>query len=482
MKMFQSAAVRKERRAFLKSVGAAATALPFYRLLEASAVQAAEGPLRFVGVYMPHGVAAPLYNRQAGETETNFNLKFPGSVLAPFDDAQTYGKSFKDKLITIEGVDLAAGMEKSTNGHDAACVILTGCAPESHKTRNASIDQFLAVEKSLGSATRFSSLVLGVGNKSTESGWNLSYSAGGTPLPKIVDPAETYRMLFADLVVSGDPAAKADAERKRKRGASVLDYLRKDIGRLQTRLAPVEKQKLDQHLGSLRELEKKLDAFQASCDLPAAPSGNQFPQLLMYNGGEPYFDVITDLQIDLLAQALACDLTRFSTLLMNDLSRTKHFPELPEDVHNNVAHSYDSPTGSNHGSPGQPGKPDTWAKLGMQNLYSFGKVAKLMQRLDQLGILDSTLIYVSSDMGDPARHSLRNPPTILAVGANGQLKMGRRIVLPDDCPPDRWHCTDPALVANNHVLVKICQLFGVQVDAYGTATDPSHTKGGLSAL
>ena len=40
---------------------------------------------------------------------------------------------------------------------------------------------------------------------------------------------------------------------------------------------------------------------------------------------EPYFDAITDLQIDLLTQAFACDLTRFATFLMNDLSRTKIF-------------------------------------------------------------------------------------------------------------------------------------------------------------
>lgn len=267
--------------------------------------------------------------------------------------------------------------------------------------------------------------VLAVGNKSTESGSNLSYSAGGTPLPKTVDPAETFKMLFSDLVVSTDPQSKADAERKRKRGQSVLDYVRKDIARVQARLAPVEKQKLDQHLGSLRELEKKLDAFSAACTLPGKPDPTKTPKVLQYNGGEPYFDVITDLQIDMLAQAMACDLTRFATFMMSDLSRTNMFTDLPEDVHNGVAHTYDSPTGSNFGSPGQPGKPDTWTRLGVQNKYCIGKIARLMQRLDQVGILDDTLLYFSSDMGDPARHSLRNPPTILAGGVPTLRRAGR---------------------------------------------------------
>ena len=473
--------IARERRAFLRSVGAGAMALPFYRLLEGSAVQAAERPLRFIGGYFPHGIAAPLYNRQTGESETNYSLTFKDSVLSPFDDAAKYGKSFKDKIITIEGIDLAAGIEKSTNGHDAACVILTGCPPAQQKTRNASVDQFLAVEKGLGAQTRFASIVLAVGNKSTESGSNLSYSAGGTPLPKTVDPAETFQMLFSDLVVNTDPQSKADAERKRKRGQSVLDFVRKDIARVQARLAPVEKQKLDQHLGSLRELEKKLDAFSASCTLPSKPDASKAPKVLQYNGGEPYFDVITDLQIDMLAQAMACDLTRFATFMMGDLSRTNMFPDLPEDVHNGVAHTYDSPTGSNFGSAGQPGKPETWTRLGVQNKYCIGKIARLMQRLDQLGILDDTLMYFSSDMGDPARHSLRNPPTILAGGAGGKLKMGRRIVLADDCPADRFFCNEPGLTANNKILVKVCQLFGVQVDAFGTA-DAKYTQGSLTEL
>ena len=74
------------RRAFLRSVGAVGAALPFARLLaaEAAHAQQAMGPLRFVGVYHPHGATSPLYLRRAGETDTAFDLRAPGSVLAPF--------------------------------------------------------------------------------------------------------------------------------------------------------------------------------------------------------------------------------------------------------------------------------------------------------------------------------------------------------------------------------------------------------------
>jgi hypothetical protein len=474
----------RDRRRFLRGVGRAAAALPFYRLLESSAVHAQAGaaPLRFLGVYTPHGIAAPLFGRRPGETETTYDLRFPDSVLSPFDDATTQGFSFKDKITTIEGIDLAAGIEKSTNGHDASCVILTGSAPQGQKTANESVDQFLAVTHGLGAKTRFASLVLAVGNKSTESGWNLSYSASGTPLPKLVNPVEVFDMLFADLVVGDDPAARAEAEKKRRRGASVLDFLRKDIGRLNARLAGPEKLKLEQHLGSLREIEKQLEGLGGGgqCAKPARPAAPA--KLLQYNGGEPHFDTITDLQIDLLAQAFACDLTRFATLFLNDLSRTKLDPTLPEDIHNQVAHTYDPPTGSNYGSPGKPGNPETWRQLAKQNRYSFGKCARLLRRLEEAKVLDSSLVYMTSDMGDPARHSLRNVPTILAGGAGGRIKTGRRIVLHDDCPPDRWFCNDPKLVSNNKILVKICQVFGVQVDKYGTAGKPEITSGALTEL
>lgn len=484
--MTRSQTVHRSRRAFLRSVGRASLALPFYRLLESSAVHAAAGdpPQRFVGVYVPHGVAAPMFDRRPGETETSFDLKFPSSVLAPFDDAATYGATFKDKIVTIEGIDLAAGIERSTNGHDASCVLLTGSAPQGGKTGNESLDQHLAVTKGLGAETRFASLVLAVGTKSTESGHCLSYAPGGAPLPKIIDPAETFRMLFSDLVVGDDPAARAAADRKRRRGASVLEFLRKDIGRLHARLAAPERVKLDQHLTSLRELEKQLDAFQggATCKVPAAPASAQFPKLLMYNGGEPYFDKITDLQIDLLAQAIGCDLTRFATLFMNDLSRTKLDPMLPDDIHNQVAHQYDPPFGA-PGSPGaRPGNPATWAALARQNLYSYGKCARLLQRLAEVGALDSTLVYITSDMGDPARHSLRNVPTVLAGGANGKLKMGRRLVLNEDCPPQSPYCQDPKYVPNNRILVSIANLFGVQAASFGTAMKPEITAGRLAEL
>ena len=53
------------------------------------------------------------------------------------------------------------------------------------------------------------------------------------------------------------------------------------------------------------------------------------------------------------------------------------------------------------------------------NRYSYGKIALFMQKLAAAGVLDNMLIYASSDMGNPALHSTRNVPTVLAGGADG---------------------------------------------------------------
>jgi hypothetical protein len=467
---------KASRRAFLRAVGVGAASLPFFKVLENSAVnaEAAQAPLRFVGVYHPHGVAKELWRPGPG-----FDIRYDNCSLSPFDDAATYGKSFKDKLMVVEGVDLQAGIEGGTTGHDAPRVILTGSAKTG---TNASIDQYLAVEKGLGAQTRFASLVLAVGDEDLSLGHAISFAKGGVPLPKIIDPSKLFDTVFAGLVLGNDPNAQAAATRNRKRGQSVIDFVRGDVQRLSSRLAAPEKEKLDQHLTSIRELEKRLEDFRTGgCALPTAPDKSKFPKLQRYNGGEPYFDVITDLQVDLLSHALACDLTRFATLFLADLSATGYDPSLPSDVHNEVAHQYTGSHDGHYGSP-SPGNPATWLPLAKQNRYSYSKVARLMQRLDELGALDNTLIYASSDVGDPNAHSSRNVPTILAGGAAGKFKMGRHIALNTDCPPDRYHCTDPVYASNNKILVSICNAFGVPTDTFGESANPATITGALSQL
>ncbi len=474
------------RRAFLRSLGVGVAALPFVRLVENSYAQS-DGdapPLRFIGVYHPHGISAELFTMQDGETATNFSLTYANSPLQPFDDAATYGTSFKDKVVIIEGIDLLS----DTNGHNSAGTILTGSRIVGGSTgglpENSSLDQFLAVENNLGDPTLVPSIALGVGNKELSGRETLSFGTGGVPVSRIIDPVLAFDFLFKSAIVGSDPTALAQADRQRQLGLSIIDFVNDDVNRLRARVGPFQTQKLDQHLDALRALEKKYQALgmTSNCPVPTRPSA--FPELERYNGGEPYFDAIGNLHIDLLGVAMGCDITRFATLVLADLSYANNPLGLPEDNHAGVAHTYSA---GPLGSSGHPvtGDPATWQLLATFNKYCYGKVARLMQRLNEAGILDSTLIYASSDMGNPAAHSTRNVPTVLAGGVNGKIQMGRRIKYPTDCPLNTWCDTtssDYQTVANNKLLVSIAQAFGVDIDEYGSQPDPTDATGTLPQL
>jgi hypothetical protein len=405
-----------------------------------------------VGIYAPHGVARELWVPGPG-----FDLRYGGCSLSPLDDAAAYGRSFREHVMIIEGLDLSAGIEAGTVGHEGARVMLTGSAADGD---NASIDQFLAVEQGLGSSTPYSCLVLGVGADATDIGSNISYQRGGRPVPKRIDPSEVYDSVFGTMILPRDPEAAAKVRAQRALAKSSLDFVMDQISVLRARLPADAALALDQHLTAQRELERRLAHLEASC--PVAEPPPRFQTVRASGGGARFFDAITDLMIDLLAQAFACDLTRFATVFLSDLSRTHLIDDMPEDIHFDVSHRYRGRFGA------EPGRPETWLPLARQNRYSYGKVARLLQRLDERGLLAETVIYASSDMGDPSRHSSRAVPTLLAGGgfAGGRYlqSQGR------------------AAGSNNHLLVSICRAFGVPVDSFGQARDPEITTGPLGLL
>jgi len=471
------------RRTFLKALGGSTAAIPFAGVLADSAAQASgdAGPMRFVGAYHPHGVAAEHWAMQPGDTETNFDITYEHCSLQPFDDAATYGKSFKDKILVVEGLDLLS----SANGHDSAGTILTGSRINGTSPSNISLDQYLAIEKGLGADSRVASAAFAVGLDGSESGVTLSFGEGGAPLPKIIDPVQAFDLLFTGFVTGDDPEAAAKAARQREMGNSVLDFVREDLNRLHGKVGPREQQKLDQHLTSLRELEKQFSVpvVGAGCSVPTAPGA--FPKTRRYNGGEEYFVDITNAFIDLMAQAIACDITRFGTLFLNDVPYDGNPIGLPADIHGSVAHTYDASPVGNNGRPGD-GNPTTWIPLAQMNHFNYGQIARLMQKLDEFGALENTLIYASSDMGNPALHSTRNVPTLLAGGACGKFRMGRRLKMPADCSGSSPWCgpgdADYAGVPTNRLLVSILQAFGIEENSFGTQPDAADTTGALDGL
>ena len=162
--------VRLGRRQLLRTGVYAAASVPLLRAF-GSVARADPGALKnFICIYHPHGIAAEYWALRTADSETSFDIGYDNCSLQPFDDAATYGKSFKDKLLVIEGIDHLS----NANGHDSAGTILTGSRIDNKKPHNASLDQVLAVDHMLGADTPITSVALGVGNDSTDSGLTLS--------------------------------------------------------------------------------------------------------------------------------------------------------------------------------------------------------------------------------------------------------------------------------------------------------------------
>jgi hypothetical protein len=128
----------------------------------------------------------------------------------------------------------------------------------------------------------------------------------------------------------------------------------------------------------------------------------------------------------------------------------------------------------------------TWLPLPKYNRYVYGKVARLMQRLDELGAFDNVLIYATSELGNPNAHSSSGVPTVLAGGVNVPFRFGRRIQVTPDCLPPNDSCVARdakyAGGASNHLLVSIAQAFGAEIDSFGQGADGSYTTSALPGL
>src|SRR5437868_11308177 len=86
---------------------------------------------------------------------------------------------------------------------------------------------------------------------------NLSWSSPTMPLPAEAHPRIVFERLFGE----GGSAADRRADLKRK--ASLLDWVREDITRLQNTLGPEDRTKVSQYLDTVREVERRIQKAEA---------------------------------------------------------------------------------------------------------------------------------------------------------------------------------------------------------------------------
>ena len=339
------------RRSLLRAAGAGAVGLPFFRLLESSAVdaQAAAPPLRFLAVYVPDGYAYEYFrpratgnNTPGSATETDFNLIYDLSVLAPLDP-------FKKKLLILDALDFDCHSVDRGWGHNAMGTILTGTPNKAGGSDHdgPSLDHYLASK--IGQMTAVPQLNICVGDNYN---WTIMdqfvFAQSGTWVSEVMDPKVIYNQIFGTFQSSSAPDPNADLVKARQK--SKLDFVTGDINRLRSRVGATEALKLDVHLESIRSIERRLDASNAAvagCRKPAAPTiAKDYLKRTDGTGPEPAdIPTLWNLHADIVAQAFACDRTRVATMRLGQsagMAMPFLGPEFVADNHNNYQHKQSS--------------------------------------------------------------------------------------------------------------------------------------------
>jgi hypothetical protein len=401
---------RLSRRAMLRGAAGGvltAIALPTLEaMLNSHGTAYAQGepfPKRFGIFFWGNGVRLNRWN--PAQTGADWQLS---EELAPLIDVKPY-------VSVVSGMEIKTGNQR---GHHAGCVgILSGApmlpqdpggAPYASTFTQPSIDQVVASK--LDAKTRFRSLELGVSRRvTTGEGTTLRYLSHNGP-DNANAPEYSPRAVFTRLFGTGftAPGQTPVVDPRLELRRSVLDVVRQDANALRLRLGASDRQRLEQHLESIRALENQIRLIEnvapppSACRAPADPAEPAREQLTE----------VSDAMAGLLALSLACDQTRvFSIQFSGSVGGTLYSEVGATREHHGLTHD----------EPGDQPTVHAISTFIMKKFATF--LGKLKETTEGTGnVLDNCAILASSDTSEGQPHSLRDYPILVAGRAGQALK------------------------------------------------------------
>ena len=401
-----------DRRRFLQGAGLS-LALP---LLESGvprvfAAAPAQRPRRILAIGNHLGFYPPAF--------------FPKAAGADYVSSQTLKNIEKHRknFTVFSNLD-----HDATGGHGGVNAFLTGIRKkesDGFSEKNVSLDQ-VAAEHS-GSAARFPSITAGLAE-----GTDMCWTRTGVRIPPVNNPARLFQALFVQSA-----KAERDVERQRlgHRG-SVLDALRESAKSLHGDLDSADRDKLDQYLTSVREVERRLQMSKDWLDKPKPK-----PSIKAIADEERMHIEEMPLFFDLLTLALQTDSTRVATF------------EIP--LHFTTS---DLNVGGYHGLSHHSKGENKLEQLKVVEDYIFTQVNRLFDGLQEAKVFDDTLVIMGSGMSDGSKHSNKDLPVLLAGGG---LKHQGHVV----CPADK-HKRVPL----SNLWLSSLQWFGVERESFGKSS------------
>ena len=422
--------VQLSRRTLLRGIGTT-VALPLLDAMSPafSATPSRLGnqiPVRMAFSYVPNGIIMEDWTpADAGA------LKALPSILEPVSE-------FRGDVMLLSGLTHNNGRALGDGPGDharAAASFLTGVHPK--KTDGADIRNGISVDQVaaelVGGRTRFASIELGVehgrlaGN--CDSGYSCAYSnsiswrSEATPMPPEVNPRLVFERLFGRPGDSDDPVARAKRKRYEK---SILDFVQQDTRKLQSELGPTDRRKLDEYLTGVREIEKRIEAGEASAA--------QTTPLMDRPSGVPVdFAEHAKLMFDLQVAAFQTDQTRIATFMLAREGSNRTYREI-------------GVPGGHHGLTHHRNDEEKIRKISKINRYHMELFSYFLKRLDSIQegdgtLLDHSIVVYGSGLADGNKHTHHDLPVLVAGRAAGGLHPGRHLRYDTETPMANLYLT-----------------------------------------
>lgn len=337
----------------------------------------------------------------------------------------------RDQFTIISGLDHGL-----TGGHFSIHAFLSGVRQidaRSMPMANVTVDQFAA--DFIPGVTRFPTLTIG-SETGIHGGCQLSWTRSGTRVPPIPGPQQLFQKLF----VGTNENDKAAAANRFQMQSSILDMVQGNATDMRRKLNQHDKDKLDEYLTSVRDVEKRIDLRRNWIDVPHPDAPFKRPANR---------NLVEDLPMlyDLIVLALQTDSTRIATLeIGGDFN--------PQDL--GVKGGYHA--FSHHGK--RQASIDALMILENYQVEQFARfVSKLAETEDENGsLLDQTSVLFGSGMGNANSHTNTNLPVVLAGGG---FRHGRMLAF------NQKSQYRPPLT---NLFVSMLQNFGAETDKFANST------------
>jgi hypothetical protein len=228
-----------------------------------------------------------------------------------------------------------------------------------------------------------------------------------------LSPEPNPRLVFERLFGAGPPSQRVEnLKRRQKEEQSILDFVMDDASAIQRSLNGRDRQKLDQYLTSVREIEERIERAER---MPVANPAVNSPA-----GIPPNFEEHIALMFDMLTLAFQTDSTRVATMLLAGEGSNRTFAEIGlSEGHHNLTHHRNVQ--------------ETIDKVKEIDLWYVKQLAKFLEKMEQTpdvdgqSLLHNSMIVYGSGNADGNRHTHYNLPILLAGAGGGGLKPGRYV-------------------------------------------------------